>query len=61
MGALEEEREKGTERIFEEIMAEIFSYLMISINLYTQAQLTLTWINSKKSVTICVIVKMLKV
>lgn len=62
MGALEgEEREKGTERIFEEIMAESFSYLMISINLHTQAQLILTWINLKKSVTIYIIVKMLKV
>lgn len=62
MGALEgEEREKETERIFEEIMAESFSYFMISINLHTQAQLTLTWINLKKSVTIYVIVKMLKV
>lgn len=55
-----EEREKGT--IFEEIMAENFSNLMININLHIkETQLTLMWINSKKSILRHVIVKMLKV
>lgn len=42
-----EERNKGTEKTFEEILAENIPNLMKNINLYIQAQLTPSRINSR--------------